>query len=247
MVIATKFGISSHEGNEITVDSSPLSIRKAVEGSLKRLNTDHIDLYYQHRIDPAVNPETVANTMQELIDEGKITHWGISEANEEYLRRANAVCKLTAVQNRYSMMYRKYEDLFPVLEELNVGLVAFSPLANGLLSGKIHQSSFGESDLRNNMPQFTNNAYRKNQALLKLLQELAEQHHATVAQISLAWMINKKSYIVPIPGSRHLNRMEDNMKAAQIKMSSQEIKQIDQTLSEIPMSDVFGGTTIKNK
>lgn len=245
VVMATKFGIAAHEGNGLKVDSSPETIRKSVEGSLKRLHTDHIDLYYQHRIDPNVEPETVAQVMQELIDEGKITHWGISEANEDYLRRANAVCKVTAVQNRFSMMYRDYEALFPVLEELNVGLVAFSPLANGLLTGQIHQSKFGEGDLRNKMPQFTDEAYQKNQALLKLLQEIADRHEATVAQISLAWMINKKPYIVPIPGSRHLNQIEDNMNAAEIKMSMQEVAQIDQALNEIPMSDVFGGTKVE--
>lgn len=198
VVIATKFGITAHEGNGLKVDSSPETIRKSVEGSLKRLNTDHIDLYYQHRIDPKVEPETVAKVMQELMDEGKTTHWGISEANEDYLRRANAFCKVTAVQNRYSMMYREYEDLFPVLEELNVGLVAFSPLANGLLTGQIKQSKFADKDLRNKMPRFKPEALKKNQELLDLLDEIAARHDATPAQISLAWMINKKPYIVPM-------------------------------------------------
>lgn len=247
VVVATKFGIAAHEGNGLKVDSSPETIRASVEGSLKRLNTDHIDLYYQHRIDPTVEPEAVAQVMQELMDEGKITHWGISEANEDYLRRANAVCKVTAVQNRFSMMYRDYEALFPVLEELNVGLVAFSPLANGLLTGQIHQSKFDKDDLRNKMPQFTDEAYQKNQELMNLLQEIADRHEATVAQISLAWMINKKPYIVPIPGSRHLNRIEDNMKAAEIKMGAQEVAQIDQALNAVPMSDVFGGTKVEKK
>lgn len=141
VVIATKFGIAAHEGSALKVDSSPATIRRSVEGSLKRLNTDHIDLYYQHRIDPSVSPETVAWVMKELIQEGKITHWGISEANEDYLRRANAVCKVTAVQNRYSMMFRDYESLFPTLEELHVGLVAFSPLANGLLTDQISRAN----------------------------------------------------------------------------------------------------------
>jgi aryl-alcohol dehydrogenase-like predicted oxidoreductase len=247
VVIATKFGIAAHEGNGLKVDSSPETIRKSVEGSLKRLNTDHIDLYYQHRIDPSVEPETVAKVMQELMDEGKITHWGISEANEDYLRRANAVCKVTAVQNRYSMMYREYEDLFPVLEELNVGLVAFSPLANGLLTGQIKQSKFADKDLRNKMPQFKPEALKKNQELLDLLDEIAARHDATPAQISLAWMINKKPYIVPIPGSRHLNRIEDNLKAAQIKMSADEVARIDKALDAVPMSDVFGGTKVEKK
>ncbi|TSO26387.1 aldo/keto reductase [Lactobacillus sp. LL6] len=246
VVIATKFGIASH-GDTLKVDSSPDTIRKSVEGSLKRLGTNHIDLYYQHRIDPSVTPEAVAQVMQELINEGKITHWGISEANEDYLRRANAVCKVTAVQNRYSMMYREYEKLFPVLEELNVGLVAFSPLANGLLTGKMAKTKFAKDDLRNKMPQFTEEAYEKNQELIHLLEEIAKRHKATPAQISLAWMINKKPYIVPIPGSRHLNRMKDNLDAANIKMTKEEVSQIDAILDEIPMSDVFGGTKTEHK
>lgn len=245
VVIATKFGVAAHDGNGLRVDSSPETIRKSVEGSLKRLGTDHIDLYYQHRIDPNVEPGTVAKVMQELIDEGKITHWGISETDEDYLRRANAVCKVTAVQNRYSMMYRDYEKLFPVLEDLNVGLVAFSPLANGLLTGKVTQTKFGKADLRNKMPQFTEEAQKQNQELIKLLEELGKQYNATPAQISLAWMINKKPYIVPIPGSRHLNRIEENFKAGQIKMTKEEVAKIDAILDKIPMSDVFGGSKIK--
>lgn len=247
VVIATKFGIAAHEGSTLKVDSSPATIRRSVEGSLKRLNTDHIDLYYQHRIDPNVSPETVAGVMKELIKEGKITHWGISEANEDYLRRANAVCKVTAVQNRYSMMFRDYESLFPVLEELHVGLVAFSPLANGLLTDQIKQSQFADNDLRNKMPQFKPEALKKNQELFDLLEEIAANHDASPAQISLAWMINKKPYIVPIPGSRHLNRIKDNLQAGEIKMSSDEVKQIDQALDAITMSDVFGGTKVEKK
>lgn len=249
VVIATKFGIKNIEGKsstqEVAVDSSPKTIREAVEGSLKRLNTDHIDLYYQHRIDPKVEPEEVASVMADLIKEGKITHWGISEANADYLRRANKVCKVTAIQNRYSMMYREYEKLFPLLEELNVGLVAFSPLANGLLTGQFMQSEFPEGDLRNGMPQFSKEAIEQNKKLIALIERIAKEHNATPAQISLAWMINKKPYIVPIPGSRHLNRIEDNIAAANIKMSQEEVAEIDNTLDKIPMSEVFGGSKIK--
>ncbi len=249
VVIATKFGIKNIEGKsstqEVAVDSSPETIRKSVEGSLKRLNTDHIDLYYQHRIDPKVEPEEVASVMADLIKEGKITHWGISEANADYLRRANKVCKVTAIQNRYSMMYREYEKLFPLLEELNVGLVAFSPLANGLLTGQFMQSEFPEGDLRNGMPQFSKEAIEQNKKLIALIERIAKEHNATPAQISLAWMINKKPYIVPIPGSRHLNRIEDNIAAADIKMSQEEVAEIDNTLDKIPMSEVFGGSKIK--
>lgn len=245
VVIATKFGITAGKGGAgeaVIPDARPETIRKSVDESLKRLQTDHIDLYYQHRIDPKVSPETVAETMKSLIQEGKITHWGISETNEDYLRRANAVCKVTAVQNRYSMMYRKYEDLFPVLEELHVGLVAFSPLANGFLTAQFKDNA---TTMRKNMPQFTPEAMNKNQDLLDLLHEIADNHHATPAQISLAWMINKKPYIVPIPGSRHLTRIEDNFKASQIEMSAEEVHQIDQALDSVPMSDVFGGTKVE--
>lgn len=249
VVIATKFGIKNIEGKsstqEVAVDSSPETIRKSVESSLKRLNTDHIDLYYQHRIDPKVELEEVASVMADLIKEGKITHWGISEANADYLRRANKVCKVTAIQNRYSMMYREYEKLFPLLEELNVGLVAFSPLANGLLTGQFMQSEFPEGDLRNGMPQFSKEAIEQNKKLIALIERIAKEHNATPAQISLAWMINKKPYIVPIPGSRHLNRIEDNIAAADIKMSQEEVAEIDNTLDKIPMSEVFGGSKIK--
>lgn len=249
VVIATKFGIKNIEGKsstqEVAVDSNPKTIRKSVEGSLKRLNTDHIDLYYQHRIDPKVEPEEVASVMADLIKEGKITHWGISEASADYLRRTNKICKVTAIQNRYSMMYREYEKLFPLLEELNVGLVAFSPLANGLLTGQFMQSEFPEGDLRNGMPQFSKEAIEQNKKLIALIKRIAKEHNATPAQISLAWMINKKPYIVPIPGSRHLNRIEDNIAAADIKMSQEEVAEIDNTLDKIPMSEVFGGSKIK--
>lgn len=249
VVIATKFGIKNIEGKsstqEVAVDSNPKTIRKSVEGSLKRLNTDHIDLYYQHRIDPKVEPEEVASVMADLIKEGKITHWGISEASADYLRRANKICKVTAIQNRYSMMYREYEKLFPLLEELNVGLVAFSPLANGLLTGQFMQSEFPEGDLRNGMPQFSKEAIEQNKKSIALIKRIAKEHNATPAQISLAWMINKKPYIVPIPGSRHLNRIEDNIAATDIKMSQEEVAEIDNTLDKIPMSEVFGGSKIK--
>ncbi|MCI6052569.1 MAG: aldo/keto reductase [Limosilactobacillus mucosae] len=249
VVIATKLGIRPAAGatttQAVVADSRPETIIKSVEASLKRLNTDHIDLYYQHRIDPNVTPESVAQTMKELIAAGKITHWGISEANEEYLRRANAICKVTAVQNRYSMMYRESERLFPVLEELNVGLVAFSPLANGFLTGHFQQSTFADQDTRSSMPQFTPEAIKKNQELLELLNEIADSHHATSAQVSLAWMLNKKPYIVLIPGSRHLDRIKANLDAATIQMSESEVALIDKALDAVPMSDVFGGTKVE--
>lgn len=247
--IASKFGIrfdmgSSQVNHLLIPDSRPEVIRVSVEGSLKRLQTDHIDLYFQHRIDPAVEPEEVAGVMSELIREGKILHWGISEVNEEYLRRAHAVCPVTAVENRYSMMARQYEELFPVLEELGVGLVAFSPMANGFLTGKYGKGEQFDKkyDYRSNMPQFTDEAVEKNQKLLELLHTIAENKNATPAQISMAWMLCKKPWIVPIPGTRKLDRMQENMAAADVKLSAEDVKVLDDALERMEMSEVFGGS-----
>lgn len=215
-----------------------------MEGSLRRLRTDHIDLYYQHRIDPTVEAETVAATMADLIREGKILHWGISEANEEYLRRAHAVWRVTAVQNRYSMMARWYEALFPTLEELGIGFVAFSPLANGLLTANYDASSTFDpkSDYRAAMPQFRKESYAQNHDLLAFILRLADEHHATPSQISLAWMLCKKPWIVPIPGTRHLARLKENAGAADIKLTPQEVDAIDRSLATMKMSEVFSGS-----
>ena len=251
VVLATKFGLSfDHpEGDgphPIIPDSSPEAIRHAVEGSLRRLRTDHIDLYYQHRIDPAVEPEVVAEVMRDLITEGKILHWGISEADEDYLRRAHVVCRVTAVQNRYSMMARWHEALFPVLEELGVGFVAFSPLANGLLTTNYDATSKFDprSDYRAAMPQFQKESFNKNQELLRYILHLADEHHATPSQISLAWMLCKKPWIVPIPGTRHLCRLKENAGATDVKLTNKEIEAIDSTLDSMTMSEVFGGSKI---
>ena len=253
VVIATKFGLRfDFESGNVPVplipDSCPDTIRKSVEGSLKRLDTDHIDLYFQHRIDPDVEPETVAGVMADLIKEGRILHWGISEANEDYLRRANTVCPVTAVQNRYSMMARHYENLFPVLEELGVGLVAFSPMANGFLTGKYGkgQRFDPKTDYRAAMPQFTDEAVERNAALLKLLNGMAAEKNATPAQISMAWMLCKKPWIVPIPGTRKEGRMAENAGAAMVKLSADEVKALDKALDSMEMSDVFGGTSVSN-
>lgn len=245
-MVATKFGVHHAPDNSLLVDSSPAAIRKAVEGSLKRLGTEVIDLYYQHRIDPKTAPEEVAGVMAELIKEGKIIHWGISEATEEYLRRAHAVCPVTAIQNRYSMMARWYEALFPVLEELNVGYVAFSPLANGFLSGSYGKNSKfdAETDYRSRMPQFSAEGIDQNRTLLALLHSLASDKGATPAQISLAWMLSKKPYLVPIPGSRKLERLKENAKAADLELTVDEVAAIDQALDHMEMSQVFGGSKI---
>ena len=253
VVIATKFGIRFDHpeppGNHPLIpDSRPEVIRAAVEGSLRRLRTDHIDLYYQHRIDKNVEPEEVADTMAALIREGKILHWGISETTEDYLRRAHKVCPVAAVQNRYSMMARWHESLFPVLEELGVGFVAFSPLANGVLSKSYNaESKFdGATDYRASMPQYKKESFEKNRQLFEMLEQLAEKKHATPAQVSMAWMINKKPWIVPIPGTRNQSRMKENFGAADILFSQEELAAIDKTLNEMEMSDVFGGARIIN-
>ena len=250
-VISTKFGMrfdltSGKVPYPLLPDSRPETIRKSLEGSLRRLKTDHIDLYFQHRIDPAVPPEEVAGVMADLIREGKITHWGISETDEEYLRRAHAVCPVTAVENRYSMMARQYEELFPLLEELKVGLVAFSPMANGLLTGRYGKNDRFDPklDYRSNMPQFTPEAADQNRQLLALLDRLAGEKNGTPAQISLAWMLCKKPWIVPIPGTRRVERMKENAGAADIRLTAAEVAAIDRALDETPMSAVFGGSQI---
>lgn len=252
VVIATKFGIHFDMGSTavnkpLVPDSRPEVIRASVEASLRRLGTDHIDLYYQHRADPNVPVEEVAGVMADLIREGKITHWGLSEATEDATRRAHAVCSVTAIQNRYSMMARWHECLFPVLEELNIGFVAFSPLANGLLSGRYNKDSRFDAgtDYRSVMPQFSAGAMDQNRALLDLLHRLAEEKNATPAQISLAWMLCKKPYIVPIPGSRKLERLEENAGAADIPLTEDEVQELDAALDGMELSDVFGGTQIK--
>lgn len=242
VVIATKMGVGHNADRSLRLDSSPQTIRKSLEGSLKKLGTDYVDLYYQHRIDPKVEPEVVAETMGQLIKEGKIRYWGISEATEEYLRRANAVCPVTAIENRYSMMARGHEVIFPVCEELNIAYVAFSPMANGFLTGKYTPNTTfeGKQDYRANMPQYTKEGYKKAEALLELLTGIAEEKHATMGQLSLAWMICKKPYLIPIPGSRKPERLRENFEAANIMLTSEEISMIDSKL-ETMQFEVFGG------
>ena len=250
--IGTKFGIhfdmtSSAPNKPIVPDARPEVIRKSVEESLKRLQTDHIDIYYQHRQDPKVPVEDVAAVMADLIQEGKILHWGLSEVDADTLRRAHAVCPVTAVQNRYSMMARWYEEMFPVLEELNVGVVAFSPMANGFLTARYENGiQFnGDGDYRKIMPQFQADAIEENKALLQWIQDLAASKNATPAQFSLAWMLSKKPWIVPIPGTTNPGRLVENGKAADIVLTADEVKQIDDALDKIQMSAVFGGTAVK--
>lgn len=252
--ISTKFGLSfdfsaGRVPFPLIPDSKPETIRKAVEGSLRRLRTDYIDLYFQHRIDPEIAPEEVASVMADLIKEGKILHWGVSEAPEEYIRRAHKACPLTAIEHRYSMMARWYERLFPMLEDLGIGFVAYSPLANGLLSDKYTtQTKFDDkNDYRAAMPQFTEEGFEKNRLLLELIRHLSKEKNATPAQISLAWMLCKKPYIVPIPGTRKKERMKENFGAVSVSLSAEEIERIDAVLDAIPMSEVFGETRKRNR
>lgn len=245
-VIATKFGVTHALDKTLLVDSSPETIRASVEGSLRRLKTDYIDLYYQHRIDPKVEPETVAEVMSDLIKEGKIRAWGISETNEEYLRRAHAVCPVAAIQNRYSMMARWNESLFSALEELNVAFVAFSPLANGFLTEAYNSKTVfeGAQDYRDGMPQYTEEGERRAAPLVRLVDELAEAHGATPSQIALAWMLGKKPWIIPIPGSRKPERLRENLGAADVALSPEEIARVNELTNRLDLM-VFGGHAIR--
>lgn len=254
IVLASKCGIrfdedSTEVNKPLIPDGRPETIKKSVEGSLKRLQTDHLDLYYIHRIDRNVPIEETAGAMKELIGAGKITHWGISEADEATLRKAHAVCPVTAVQNRYSMMYRDYEALFPVLEELQIGFVAFSPLANGFLSAKYNKDSRFDAgtDYRGVMPQFSPEGMDKNKEMIGYLTEMADRKNATPAQISLAWMLAKKPWIVPIPGTRKYGRLIENAQAADVELTEQEVQDLDRMLDTVPMSEVFGGSRISDK
>jgi len=246
VILATKCGVR-HEGGKLVMDARPETIRKAIDGSLKRLKTDYIDLYYLHRIDTKVPIEVVAQTMKELKEEGKIKYWGISEADEDTIRRAHAIFPLTAIQNRYSMMYRHQEKLFATLEELNISLVAFSPLANGFLTDAYSKKDVftDAQDFRSRMPQFKAEAYDKNQELLEMLRTISKEKNCTPAQLSLAWMINKKPYIIPIPGTRKSHRLTENLGAGSIELTKEEVEKIDDILSQIPMSELFGGSPKK--
>ena len=237
IVLCTKCGVR-HLGDHLEMDSRPETLRKSLEGSLKRLGTDYIDLYYQHRVDPKVEPEVVAETMAQFIKEGKIRAWGISAVGEDYLRRANAVCPVTAVQNMYSLVDRDTEKLFPALEELGITLVAFSPLAKGFLSGKyLERPTFDHpEDNRSGMYQFSEEGFAYYQAVLELIRSMAQEKGATMAQIALAWMMCRKPWIVPIPGTRNVSRMEENAKASDITLTPQEVEQIDGALDQMHLA-----------
>jgi aryl-alcohol dehydrogenase-like predicted oxidoreductase len=237
VAIATKFGIQLQNGKQV-LDSKPERIRQSTEGSLKRLQVDTIDLYYQHRVDPSVSIEEVAGVIQDLIKEGKIKHWGLSEAGVETIRRAHSVHPLTAIQSEYSMMWRSPEDeLFPTLEELGIGFVPFSPLGKGFLTGTIKKDAmFGNSDFRSVVPRFKPEHIEANQVLIDLVKKIAVEKEATPAQIALAWVLAQKPWIVPIPGTRKLNRLEENLRATDIELRPEELNDLNDALSKIEIS-----------
>lgn len=243
VIIATKFGIYGQkmvDGKpENQLNSKPDSIREQLAGSLERLGVDYIDLYYQHRIDPEVEPEVVAGVMKELIAEGKIKHWGLSNAPLDYLRRAHAVCPVTCIENQYSMVFREPEkEIFQVCEELGIGFVAYSPLGNGFLSGKYDANTqYPEGDFRNKMGRFSPEVMQKNQALLDLLKGIADSKNATSAQIVLAWELAQKPWIVPIPGTTKMHRLEENLGGAAIELSQQELQDINAALDGLDIDE----------
>ena len=235
VAIATKFGIKLDANGQQVQDSRPERIRQSIEGSLKRLKVDTIDLYYQHRVDPNVPIEEVAGTVKDLIREGKVKHFGLSEAGVQTIRRAHAVQSVTAVESEYSLWWRRpEEEVLPTLEELGIGFVPFSPLGKGFLTGNFNKDSkFGSSDFRSIVPRFTPEALEANQVLVDLLGKVAEQKNATKAQIALAWILAKKPWIVPIPGTTKLNRLEENIGSAGISLTPEELRDISSALEKI--------------
>ena len=236
VVLATKFGWDIREGRCVGLDSRPETIRRAVEGSLRRLRTDHIDLYYQHRVDTKVPIELVAETMQELIREGKVLHWGLSEPGVETLRRAHRVCPVAAVQSEYSLWFRQPErELLPVLEELGIGFVPFSPLGKGFLTGTVAKDqTFGAGDIRSTIPRFNDrDNLERNQALAEAVKAFAHSRCLSPAQVSLAWLLRQKPWIVPIPGTKTEGRLRENMSAAYVELSEADWREFDRLLQGI--------------
>jgi len=234
VVIATKFGIK-HEGGQQVQDSHPERIKQSIEGSLQRLKTDVVDLYYQHRVDPTVPIEEVAGTVKELIAQGKVKHFGMSEAGVKTIRRAHAVQPLTAVQSEYSLWWRRpEEELLPTLEELGIGFVPFSPLGRGFLTGTIDEkTTFVGSDFRNIIPRFTPDARKANQAIIDVLRGIPARKRATPAQLALAWLLAQKPWIVPIPGTTKPARFEENNAAAAIKLTPEDLREITTAAAQI--------------
>ncbi len=237
VVIATKFGIQIVDGKQI-LDSKPEIIRESVEGSLKRLGVDAIDLYYLHRVDPEVPVEDVAGVVKELVEAGKVKHWGLSEAGVETIRRAHAVLPVAAIQSEYSMMWRQpEEELLPVLEELGIGFVPFSPLGKGFLTGRFDKTAtFGKDDFRSIVPRFSPENLDANQVLVELVREIATKKNATQAQIALTWVLAQKPWIAPIPGTTKIHRMEENFGAADTALTVDELNDLNDALARIKVA-----------
>jgi len=248
VVIATKFGFKDGDSKK-GLDSSPARIRKVTEDSLKRLKTDYIDLFYQHRVDPNVPIEDVAGTVKELIKEGKVQHFGLSEAGVESIRMAHAVQPVTALQSEYSLFFREPEkEIIQTLEELGIGFVPFSPLGKGFLTGAINENTkFDPTDFRNTVPRFTEGNRKANQALVELLKTIAAEKNATPAQISLAWLLAQKPWIVPIPGTTKLHRLQENIGAAHITLSAEDVHQIGQAASKINIQGARYPAALQNR
>jgi len=236
VVIATKFGFQiDADGKQTGVTSRPEHVKQVADASLKRLRTDAIDLFYQHRVDPDVPIEDVAGAVRDLIRDGKVRHFGMSEAAAATIRRAHAVQAVTAVQSEYSLWWRRpEEEVLPALEELGIGFVPFSPLGRGFLTGKIDENAtFGESDIRSMIPRFTAEARKANQAVVDLLGTIAERKNATPAQVALAWLLAQKPWIVPIPGTRRLERLEENIGAADVELTAEDLRDIEDAATRI--------------
>ncbi len=247
VIIATKFGYDLSETPDLNTSARPISlssrpetIRKAVEGSLRRLRTDHIDLYYQHRVDPNVPIETVAETVGELIKEGKVLYWGLSEAASSTVRRAHAVCPLTAVQSEYSLWYRKPEmELLPTLEELGIGFVPFSPLGKAMLTGRFNKNTtFDKADFRSSIPRFQDENLKHNMELVEYMEDLAKMKETTLARIAIGWLLAQKPWIVPIPGTKRIERIQENIGGAEIEFTPEELADIRRHLDSI---EIVGG------
>jgi aryl-alcohol dehydrogenase-like predicted oxidoreductase len=240
VVIATKFGFRFEQNgapHSTGLDSRPETIKQSAEGSLKRLKVDAIELFYQHRVDPNVPIEEVAGAVKDLVQAGKVKHFGLSEAAAQTIRRAHVVQPVTAVQSEYSLWWRRpEEEILPLLEELGIGFVPYSPLGKGFLTGKINeQTSFADSDLRSRIPRFSGDARKANQALVALLEKVAQRRKATPGQIALAWLLGQRPWIVPIPGTTKLGRVEENMRAAEIALTAEDLREIDSAASSIPV------------
>ena len=239
VIISTKFGFKhdaqTGPATSVGLDSRPEQIKRVAEGSLKRLRVDVIDLFSQHRVDPQVPIEDVAGAVRDLIQEGKVKHFGLSEADAETIRRAHAVQPVTALQSEYSILWRAVEEtILPTCEELGIGFVSYSPLGKGYLSGKVDENTiFDPSDIRSHNPRFTTEAIKANKVVLELIERIGTQHQATSSQIALAWLLAQKPWIVPIPGSRRVQHFDDNLGSLDVKLSAEDLKEIDDAMSQI--------------